>query len=80
MLDDKSRRYMQTILESAKRMGNLIDDLLAFSRIGRVETQKTLVNVEQLVKEVVADAGQETRGREIAWKIKTLKWTPSLRR
>jgi light-regulated signal transduction histidine kinase (bacteriophytochrome) len=72
LLDDKSRRYMQTILESAKRMGNLIDDLLAFSRIGRVETQKTLVNVEQLVKEVVADAGQETRGREIAWKIKTL--------
>jgi light-regulated signal transduction histidine kinase (bacteriophytochrome) len=72
LLDDKSRRYMQTILESAKRMGNLIDDLLAFSRIGRVETQKTRVNVEQLVKEVVADVGQETKGREIAWKIKNL--------
>jgi signal transduction histidine kinase len=72
LLDDKSRGYMQTILESAKRMGNLIDDLLAFSRIGRVETQRTLVNVGQLVKEVVADVGQETRGREIAWKVKAL--------
>lgn len=72
LLDDKSRRYMQTILEAAKRMGNLIDDLLAFSRIGRVETQKTLVNVEQLVKEVLADVGQETRGRDIVWNVKVL--------
>ena len=52
------------ILESAKRMGNLIDDLLAFSRIGRAETKKTEVNLEQLVKEVVAEMGQETKGRE----------------
>ena len=31
LLDDKSHRYMTMILESAKRMGNLIDDLLTFS-------------------------------------------------
>ena len=71
-LDDKSRRYMQTILESAKRMGNLIDDLLGFSRIGRAETKKTAVNLEQLVREVVAELRQETNGREIAWKIGAL--------
>ena len=51
ILDEKNHRYMMMILESAKRMGNLIDDLLAFSRIGRAETQKTLVSLEQLVKE-----------------------------
>ena len=37
-LDEKSRRYVAMLLESAKKMGNLIDDLLAFSRIGRAES------------------------------------------
>jgi signal transduction histidine kinase len=72
LLDDKSRRYVQTILQSAKRMGDLIDDLLAFSRIGRAETQKMLVSLEQLVKEVVEEFRQETKGRDIAWKIGAL--------
>src|SRR5271163_1435289 len=72
LLDEKSRRYMKTILESAKRMGNLIDDLLAFSRIGRAETKKTKVDLTQLANEVVAELGQETRGRDIVWKIGVL--------
>ena len=72
LLDEKSQRFIRTILESAKRMGNLIDDLLAFSRIGRAETKKTQVDLEQLVKEVVAEIGQDTKGRDIAWKIGAL--------
>jgi K+-sensing histidine kinase KdpD len=72
LLDDKSHRYVKTILESSKRMGNLIDDLLAFSRIGRAEARKTVVDLEQLVKEVVAELRQETAGRDIAWKIGAL--------
>ena len=63
---------MQTILELSKRMGNLIDDLLAFSRIGRAETKKTLVSLDQLVREVVAEIGQDTTGRDIVWKIDPL--------
>src|ERR1700730_12875333 len=72
LLDEKSQRVIRTILESAKRMGNLIDDLLAFSRIGRAETKKTQVDLDQLVKEVVAEIGQDTKGRDIAWKIGAL--------
>jgi light-regulated signal transduction histidine kinase (bacteriophytochrome) len=53
-------------------MGNLIDDLLAFSRIGRAETKKTKVDLKQLVEEVVAEIGQDTRSRDIAWKIGAL--------
>ena len=72
LLDDRSRRYLQTIDNAAKRMGNLIDDLLGFSRIGRAETRKTLVNLEQLAREVVKELEQETGSRDIAWKIGAL--------
>lgn len=72
LLEDRSRRYIQTILESSKRMGNLIDDLLAFSRIGRADAKKTAVNLELLVREVIAELGQETRGRDISWQIGAL--------
>jgi len=69
VLDEKGHRFMMTILESAKRMGTLIDDLLAFSRIGRAETRETMVSLQQLVKEVQNEMGQETDGRNITWRI-----------
>ena len=40
VLDDKSRRHITKILQSANRMDNLVDDLLAFSRIGRVKRKR----------------------------------------
>jgi PAS domain S-box-containing protein len=72
VVDEKSNRYMAMILESAKRMGNLIDDLLAFSRIGRAETQRTLVSLAQLVREALTEVRQDTVGRDIVWKIGAL--------
>jgi light-regulated signal transduction histidine kinase (bacteriophytochrome) len=72
VLDEKSHRFLDTIQESSKRMGVLIDDLLAFSRIGRAETNKTVVKLDQLVDEVVAEHRQDVPDREITWKIATL--------
>jgi light-regulated signal transduction histidine kinase (bacteriophytochrome) len=57
------------LLESSKRMGMLIDDLLAFSRIGRAEAHNTLVSLSELVREVLRDIERETDGRDIAWRI-----------
>jgi len=68
-LDDRSRRYVTTILGAAKRMGQLIDDLLAFSRIGRAETRATTVRLDQLVKEVVEELRPEVGSRNVAWTI-----------
>src|SRR6266403_3012986 len=72
VLDDKARHHISMILDSANRMGNLVDDLLAFSRIGRAETQKTTVRLEQLVKEVIGEISPDTQRRNIHWAIGTL--------
>jgi PAS domain S-box-containing protein len=72
VLDDKSRHHVAMILDSANRMGTLVDDLLAFSRIGRAETQNTTIQLEQLVKGVVSEIAPDTQDREIAWSIGTL--------
>jgi PAS domain S-box-containing protein len=72
VLDDKSRHHISMILDSATRMGSLVDDLLAFSRIGRAETQKTTVHLEPLVKGVVREIAPDTQRRKIIWHIGSL--------
>src|SRR5437899_2858372 len=68
-LDEKGRRYLKTISESARQMGTLIDDLLAFSRVGRVELRLTTVDLNQVVQSVRDDLSNDIQGRRIAWTI-----------
>jgi light-regulated signal transduction histidine kinase (bacteriophytochrome) len=72
VLDDKSRHHISMILDSAKRMGNLVDDLLAFSRIGRAEPQKTTIHLDQLVKDAISEIAPDTQDRKIIWRLGTL--------
>jgi signal transduction histidine kinase len=72
VLDDKSKRYIGVILESAKKMGTLIDDLLGFSRIGRAETNKTALSLTQLVEEALAEVRRDIVNRDIVWKVHRL--------
>ena len=67
VLDDKGRHHLSMIRDSANRMGTLIDDLLAFSRIGRAETRKTTVDLAQIVKAILSEFGPDTQGRKITW-------------
>jgi PAS domain S-box-containing protein len=68
VLDETSRRYMNIISESARHMGNLIDDLLVFSRMGRTEMHRSNVDLPAMVKEVIADFEPEMQRRKITWK------------
>jgi PAS domain S-box-containing protein len=71
-LSEKSRRHLTTIFQSAKRMGDLIDDLLSFSRLGQSEMRKAAVELDELVRETLEDFQAETKGRDIVWKIEPL--------
>jgi len=65
-------RDLTTISQAAKRMGNLIDDLLSFARLGRAELRKAHVNLSQLVQETVGDFKLESAQRNIVWEIHPL--------
>jgi PAS domain S-box-containing protein len=52
-LDVEGLRYLSVIRHNGRRMGALIDDLLAFSRLGRQPVVHAEVNVDSLVREVV---------------------------
>jgi PAS domain S-box-containing protein len=71
-LSEKSLHQLATISQAAKRMGDLIDDLLEFSRVRRAELQKTDVNLDELVRETLGDFQAETKGRNIEWNIHPL--------
>jgi light-regulated signal transduction histidine kinase (bacteriophytochrome) len=66
-LDAEGRRYLSVIRENSKRMGALIDDLLEFSRLGRLPVVTHDVNIESLVREVVEEllSGHATTAPQI---------------
>jgi PAS domain S-box-containing protein len=59
-LDDEGRRVLNVVMNNARRMGKLIDDLLDFGRLGRKTMQRTLLNMNSLVQGIV----QELLGQE----------------
>jgi PAS domain S-box-containing protein len=72
VLNADGRRYLGIISESVKQMGKLIDDLLAFSRMGRVGMHQTRVSMAELVKQVLQELAGEADGRNIEWNIHPL--------
>jgi signal transduction histidine kinase/ABC-type uncharacterized transport system substrate-binding protein len=68
-LDEQGRHYMDTISDAAIKLGRLIDDLLAFSRMGRHAMSPKPVDLGSLVQRVIRELEPETIGREIIWCI-----------
>jgi light-regulated signal transduction histidine kinase (bacteriophytochrome) len=71
-LSEKAQRFLKTIADASIEMGVLIDDLLAFSRMGRAEMTETPVDLNALIGMVVRDLETATRDRSIVWKIPAL--------
>ena len=70
--DATSTRYLEIITQTTKQAGKLIDNLLAFSRMGRVAMNYTTINMNLLVQAVQNDLQLEIARRQINWHIDQL--------
>jgi len=66
-LREDSLRYLGIIRDSARQMGVLIDDLLAFSRIGRAPLSTGPVSLSAVVAEAISDLAHMASGRNVKW-------------
>jgi light-regulated signal transduction histidine kinase (bacteriophytochrome) len=71
-LSDKAQYYLKTLTDASVEMGQLIDDLLAFSRMGQAEMHQASVPLDGLVQDTIRSLELVTAGRNIAWKIAPL--------
>ncbi|HVD98899.1 MAG TPA: ATP-binding protein [Cytophagaceae bacterium] len=53
--DDEGKRVLTAVQKNAKKMGNLINDLLSFARVGKKAIQKTTIDINDLVNEILMD-------------------------
>lgn len=71
-LDGNTRQHLQTIADSARMMGGLIDALLAFSHMGRAEMRWQAVSLNNIITEALRELHFEIEGRAIDWQIGAL--------
>jgi PAS domain S-box-containing protein len=70
--DEQTRRYLDIITDGARRMGQLIDDLLSFSRMARGEMSRQSVDMAALAHEVKEELAPEAKGRVVHWRLGAL--------
>lgn len=71
-LPEDARKYLNTIIGSAKKMGTLIDDLLSFSRTGRAELSKSTFKMNHVVEDALSQIKPLIKERNIDWDISEL--------
>ena len=71
-VDETSKRYINTIAESAKYAGALVDSLLSFTQIGRTPLQQEDVNLAALVGRARTELEAEAEGGRVEWDVADL--------
>jgi PAS domain S-box-containing protein len=61
-LDAEARRYLEVVRSSTQRMGRLIDELLAFSRLGRQEISRRKVDPAAIARQALAEVQPDGAG------------------
>jgi len=74
-LDEEGKRICSIIFTSAVQMGELIDDLLSFSRIGRSDIKSSLLDMKNIAGLIYTDLTSDAERSRINFKIKKLQNT-----
>jgi signal transduction histidine kinase len=75
-LGEEGGRHLAVITDSVKQMGRLIDDLLAFSRMARVEMRQGRVDMGALATAVSRELARQAPQRDVDWQIPPLPEVP----
>jgi PAS domain S-box-containing protein len=75
-LDDEGKRIIGVIMNNAKRMGQLIDDLLDFARLGRKDVARQRIDMTKMVENIADELIQNEPGRKIDVKVSSLHSAP----
>jgi signal transduction histidine kinase len=70
---DEAQRYIRMIRDGSVQMGELINALLAFSRLGRQALALQTVNLTQLCREAYSELERERSGRRIEFRLQPLR-------
>ena len=70
--DDEARRLTTIIMNNTQKMGRLIDDLLAFSQLGRKELIKTQTSMSHMVSTICEEQKRMDEERKIEFIIRPL--------
>jgi two-component system sensor histidine kinase/response regulator len=70
-----ARRDLESAVLAAKKMDQLISDLLAYSRTGRSSLHPATIHTTELVSEVIGEFAPDLRGRMVDWQIGPLPET-----
>ena len=73
-LNPEELRRLKGVRDAAQRMSQLIDDLLAFSRIGRTAMRKVPVDLNALVRAVINELQPELKNRKVEWTLQQLPY------
>jgi signal transduction histidine kinase len=64
-LPEEARGYLRRVHDNGQHMGRLVDDLLAFSRLGRQALRKQTVDMQGVVERALAQLGPQLENRHI---------------
>jgi len=68
-LDDEGKRVLSIVRVNAKKMNELIEELLTFSRLGRQSLQPAKIDMQQLVNSVYQETGSQRDTSQISFNI-----------